>query len=296
MTNSAFRRTIKTSAYLAFAGIMAVSAVFFLISGLKAQEKSIPDHGSLNDCQMCHAEKYKMWEKSGHSVANKIATGKAPVGADCLGCHTAEGFLAKLQGGTVDPADRASFRTLTCVVCHKPGSNANPKQLVLNSEKLCDECHTQIRVLHGKGATGVEDKKSFHSGVTCVSCHMPEATHEMKFIRPDDPELAEGRIDTCTRCHKDGSRQDRARQLTNWRARYKEAMDPIEADLAAISAATKGNPDLLNADLKTKLSTIRANLFILQQDASRGAHNLDYALEIMAKASKDINEIKTALK
>jgi len=58
----------------------------------------------------------------------------------------------------------------------------------------------------------------------------------------------------------------------------------------------KGNPDLLNADLKTKLSTIRANLFILQQDASRGAHNLDYALKIMAKASSDIKEIKTAIK
>ena len=296
MTNNAFRKAIKTSISLLFAGIPAVFSVLFLMAGLAAQEKSIPDHGSFTDCRMCHAEKYKMWEKSGHSEANKIASSTAPVGADCLGCHTAEGFMAKLQGGTVDPADRASFRTLSCIVCHKPGSNANPKQLVINSEKLCDECHTQIRVLQGKGATGVEDKRSFHSDVTCVSCHMPEATHEMKFVRPDDPGLPEDRLDTCTRCHRDSNRQARAGQLADWRARYKEAMDPVEADLAAISAAMKGNPDLLNADLKTKLSTVRANLFILQQDASRGAHNLDFALEIMAKASKDIKEIKTALK
>ena len=287
--------SIYKKTYLAFAGVTAVAVVLFLISGLTAQEKSIPDHGNFNDCQMCHAEKYKMWEKAGHSKANKIVTGKAPVGADCLGCHTAEGFAAKLKGETVDPADRANFHTISCASCHKPGSNANPKQLVLNSEKLCNECHTQVRVLHGKEATGVEDTRSFHSGVACVSCHMPEATHEMKFIRSDDPGLPDGGRDTCTHCHKDSSREARAKQLTAWRESYKEAMDPIEADIAAITAATKGKPDLLNAGLKDKLSTVRANLFILQQDASRGAHNLDYALKIMAKASKDLNEIKAAI-
>ena len=293
MTNSAYRKTIKAS--LAFAGILAVGAFLSQMAGLMAQEKSIPDHGGFNDCQMCHAEKYKMWEKSGHSQASKIVTGKAPVGADCLGCHTAEGFAAKLKGDTVDPADRASFHTISCASCHKPGSNANPKQLVLNSEKLCDECHTQVRVLHGKEAAGVEDTRSFHSGVACVSCHMPEATHEMKFIRPDNSGLPDGVRDTCTRCHKDSNREARAKQLMTWRESFKDAIDPIEADLAAIAAATKGKPDLLNADLKDKLSTVRANLFILQQDASRGAHNLDYALKIMAKASKDIKEIKAAI-
>ena len=292
MTNGTYRKTIKAS--IAFAGILAVSAVIFQLAGLAAQEKSIPDHGSFSDCRMCHAEKYALWEKSGHSKANKIVTGAAPVGADCLSCHTAEGFAAKLQGGTVDPADRASFNTLSCMVCHKPGSDANPKQLVLNSEKLCDECHTQIRVIQGKGAAGVEDTRSFHSGVACVACHMPGASHEMKFIRPDDPGLPEDRPDTCTRCHRDNNRKARAEQLTDWRALYKEAMDPVEADLAAISAALKTNPELLNADMKAKLSTVRANLFILQQDASRGAHNLDFALKIMAKASKDIKEISVS--
>jgi len=232
MTNSAYRKILTSS--LVLTGILAVSAILFQIVGLAAQEKSIPDHSSFTDCQACHAEKYKMWEKSGHSIANKIVTGTAPVGADCLGCHTAEGFTAKLQGGTVDPADRASFKTLSCTVCHKPGSNGNPKQLVINSEKLCDECHTQIRVLQGKGATGVEDTRSFHSGVTCVSCHMPETNHEMKFVRPDDPGLPEDRLDTCTHCHKDNNRKARAKQLTDWRAQHKEAMDLVEAHLAAI--------------------------------------------------------------
>ena len=288
------KKVIKT--VMAFTGLLAVIAILFQAPKLFAQEKSIPDHGNFSDCQMCHAEKYKMWEKSGHSKASKIVTGKAPVGSDCLGCHTAEGFAAKLQGGTVDPADRGSFNTVTCMVCHKPGSSVNPKQLVLNSEKLCDECHTQIRVLHGKEAADIEVTKSFHSDISCVSCHMPETNHEMKFVRPDDPDLPKDSRDTCARCHNDNSREARAKQLAEWQALYKEAMDPVQAGLAAISAATKGKPDLLNADQNAKLSTVRANLFILQQDASSGAHNLDFALKIMEKASKDIKEIEAAIK
>jgi len=294
MANRTNRTLIRT--YLAIAGIPAIAAILFQIAGFAAQEKSILDHSSLSDCRMCHAEKYTMWEKSGHIESNKIVIGKAPVGEDCIACHTTEGFTAKLQGGKVDLAKRASFQPITCIACHKPGSSANPKQLVLNSEKLCHECHTQIRVLKGREATGVKDTGSFHSDVACISCHMPERSHEMKFVRPDDPGLSEERLDTCTRCHKDKSRQERLRQLTDWQARYKEAMDPIQADLAAISAATKEKPDLLNADMKIKLSTVRANMLILAQDASRGAHNLDYALAIMANASKDLKEIRAAIK
>ena len=281
---------------MAFAGILAVVTVLFQVSKLMAQEKSVPDHGNFNDCQVCHAEKYKMWEKSGHSKASKSVTGAAPAGADCLGCHTAEGFAAKLQGGTVDPANRESFNTITCMVCHKPGSSANSKQLVLNSEKLCDECHTQVRVLHGKEAAGIEVTRSFHSDVACVSCHMPGTNHEMKFMRPDDPGLPKDSRDTCTRCHNDNNREACAKRLTEWQALYKEAMDPVQAGLAVISAAIKGKPDLLNADQNAKLSTVRANLFILQQDASRGAHNIDFAMKIMAKASQDIKELETVIK
>jgi len=73
-------------------------------------------------------------------------------------------------------------------------------------------------------------------------------------------------------------------------------MDPVEADMAEISAAIKAKPDLLNADLKARLDTARFNLSIIQRDGSRGAHNLDFALEIMATAAKDIKVIKAAIK
>ena len=278
-----------------FAVALAATVILFRIAGLTAQEKSIPDHGSFTDCRPCHAEQYKMWETTGHSRALARIINAPEANADCFGCHTAEGFAAKLQGNKIDPTNKESFQPVSCVACHKPGSAANSKQLVRDSEKICSECHSQRAVLEGKGGRGIEDVRSFHSAVTCVSCHMSEANHDLKLFRPDDPGLPEDRPDTCTRCHKDNSRKIRAKQLPDWHIFYKEAMDPVEADMAAISAKLKEKPDLLNADLEAKLSTIRFNLSILRRDGSRGAHNLDFALEILAHAAKDIKAIKAAI-
>jgi predicted CXXCH cytochrome family protein len=292
MKNIAFQKLLAWM----FAGFLAAFAIPFHQTGLAAQEKSKPDHGNFTECRQCHADKYKMLETTRHIKSLDRLAGVPNAGGDCFGCHATEGFAAKLQGKNVDPANRESFHSISCVACHKPGSNANPKQLVTDSEKLCSECHSQRAVLEGKGARGIEDTRSFHSAVKCVSCHMSEANHDMKLFRPDDPKLPGDHIDTCTRCHNDNNRKMRAKQLPDWLEFYKEAMDPVEADLAVISARLKEKPDLLNAALKAKLDAINFNLSIIRRDGSRGAHNLDFALEILAKASKDIKEIKAAIK
>ena len=169
----------------------------------------------------------------------------------------------------------------------------------MNSEKLCDECHAgrQRVMLQGKGfVRGIEAAQSVHSAITCVGCHMNEANHGMKLFRPDNPELPEDRLDTCTLCHKDNNRKERARQLTDWQSLYNEALKPVETDMAAIEARLKEKPGQLNADMEVKLRTLRLNLMFLRRDGSRGAHNLDYARAILAQAAKDINEIKEAIK
>jgi len=84
--------------------------------------------------------------------------------------------------------------------------------------------------------------------------------------------------------------------LQDWQSTYKESMDAIQTDLKNISAAVKEKPDLLTAELKTKLSDARANLSLLTRDRSRGAHNLDFAMEIMSVASRSLNEVKAAVK
>ena len=118
----------------------------------------------------------------------------------------------------------------------------------------------------------------------------------MKVLRPDDPNLSEKRIDTCTGCHKDNNRATRAKQLQEWQSEYKEKMEPLQAEVKAIGDAVKEKPDLLNDGLKAKLNDVRFNLSMLERDRSRAAHNLDFALEVMALASADLKELKAAVK
>jgi len=255
-------------------------------------EKIPPD----SDVNANHLRNYNMWLASGHSKALSRIANNSRASADCYGCHSAEGFAAKRQGKEIDIASKDSFHTLTCIACHDPHNGDQPRQLVMNPEKLCESCHTQRTVLEGKGAKGVEDTRSFHSAVDCYTCHMTEGNHLMKVIRPDDPDLPEERTDTCTACHIDNNRKTRAEQLPDWQAWYDETMDPIQADLEVINAALKENPDLLNEALKARLSDVRSNLAIIIRDGSEGAHNLDFALEIMALAASDLKEIKAAIK
>ena len=117
----------------------------------------------------------------------------------------------------------------------------------------------------------------------------------MKVIRPDAPDLAEKRADTCTSCHKNISKKDHAVRLQEWQASFTKKMDSLQADLKLIGAAMKEKPELLNTELKGKLNAARGNLSVLTRDKSRGAHNFDYAMKIMDQAGKDIEAIKAAM-
>ena len=280
--------------FLIYTAIAIISGIYSII--LADDKKEIPDHTNLTDCQTCHAEKWKMWEASDHSKAINPVLKNEKASADCYGCHSTEGFAAKLQGNKVDIAKKDSFHTVSCLACHDPRSSKLPQKLVMDAGELCDSCHSQREVLKGQGAKGIEDLRGMHSGVGCASCHMTEGNHLMKVLRPDDPNLTEKRVDTCTACHKDNNRPARAKQIQEWQSEFKEKMDVLQADMNTISAALKEKPNLLNAGLKKKFDDTRSNLSNLVREGSRGAHNFDYALEIMALASKDLREIKAAAK
>jgi predicted CXXCH cytochrome family protein len=184
---------------------------------------------------------------------------------------------------------------ITCAACHNPHSSNNKAQLVMDSKELCKSCHMQSAVLKGFGAKGIEETRSLHTAAACVACHMTEKSHLMKMFRPDDPDLTEDRLDSCSDCHEIKDRKMRAAQLKDMESWYREAFEPVQADLKMIDEKLKGNPEILNAELKTKLNDVKSNLSININDGSNGVHNLDYALEIMSQAKKQLKEIKQAL-
>ena len=243
-----------------------------------------------------HLRNYNMWAASPHSKALSLVAGDNRATADCYGCHSAEGFAAKLQGKKVDVSQKATFSSISCVACHDPHDSENPRQLKMTPEKLCVSCHSQEATLKGTGAKGVEETKSGHSGLTCVQCHMTEANHLMKVIRPDAADLAEKRADTCTSCHKDSTKKEQAALLERWQASYTQKMDALQSDLKTIGAALKEKPDLLNGELKGKLNSARGNLSVLARDGSKGAHNFAYATKVMDLAGNDLEQVKAAMK
>jgi predicted CXXCH cytochrome family protein len=212
---------------------------------------------------------YNMWKASGH---------------------------AETSGRTFTIGDREWSGPITCVACHNPHQSEHPHQLVMDPHKICDGCHIQAAVVQGKGAKGIQETRSLHTAISCVECHMTEENHLMKVLRPDDPKLAEDRTDTCSSCHEVKDRKRRAKQIQDWEAWYRETMEPVQADMKIVNDALKKNPNLLNAELREKFEDTKANLAIIEQDGSEGDHNLDYALEIMALAKRDLAKIKAAIK
>jgi predicted CXXCH cytochrome family protein len=261
-----------------------------------AQEKTIPDHTSFESCQPCHAEKSSMWEDSNHGKAIRQIVNYSAGATECSACHSSKRPETGQQASKADSAKTESFHKAPCLACHSRQQTEFDHRLIKDPEKLCDICHTQRSVFWGKGAKGIEDSRNFHSGVSCISCHMTEGNHQMKVLRPDDPALNEKRVDTCTACHKDNNREARVQQIREWQSTYDENMAPLRADLKAIEEAIKKKPDLLNAALKSKFDDVKANLAILENDGSRGFHNFVFSLEITSLAAGDLKEIKAAIK
>lgn len=278
---------------------ISIGIVLAAVTGyvaLAAETKEIPDHRGFQSCEACHAEKQDMWDASEHGEAIRRIVKKNPEATDCGGCHSAGPPEARKQGAATDPAPNDGFHEIPCLACHTRESSQYDHRLVMDPEKLCDACHTQRAIFWGKGARSVEDIRNFHSGVSCISCHMTEGNHRMKVLRPDDPGLTGKRLDTCTACHMDNNREARVRQIQEWQGIYEENMDPLLADVEAVEAVLEKTPGLLDPGLKTKFENIRFNLALLENDGSRGFHNFVLLLEITSQASGDMKAIKAAIR
>jgi predicted CXXCH cytochrome family protein len=276
-------------------GVIILLAAGF-VAHVIAEEKTIPDHTGFQACQPCHAEKSSMWEASKHANVIRQIVNYSAGSTDCSGCHSSKQRDAGQQASKADGTKKESFHKASCLACHRLQKTEFAHRLAMDPEKLCDMCHTQRAIFWGKGAKGVEDSRNFHSGVSCVSCHMTEGNHKMKVIRPDDPGLTGKRQDTCTACHMDNNREARVRQIQEWQSTYDENMTPLLADVKTIDEALKKTPGVLNPTLKSKFDDVKSNLALMEKDGSRGFHNFVFMLEITSLAATDLKEIKAAIK
>lgn len=284
------------NAVLISAGIVSVLATGFFALIFAQEDKVIPDHAGFEFCQPCHTEKHDMWEASNHGKAIRQIVGFDSSASDCGGCHSTIGSETKPQNTIADGTGQESFHKVSCLACHARQRTEYDHRVAMDPTKLCDVCHTQRAVLWGKGAKGITDSRIYHSGVSCIGCHMTEANHRMEVLRPDDPGLTEDRLDTCTACHMDNNREARVDQIQEYQLTYEEYMPPLLEDVKAIEEAIKRTPNILDAALKSKFEDVRFNLELLEKDGSRGFHNFVFFLEISSLASRDLKKIKAAIK
>ena len=79
------------------------------------------------DCAQCHDEMtfhfhVAEWNNSVHAVTTTIPAGNA----ECVGCHTAMGFVAMMEGQ--EPTN-LTYEAITCAACHEPHDVTVPNQL-----------------------------------------------------------------------------------------------------------------------------------------------------------------------
>ncbi|MFZ5824231.1 MAG: ammonia-forming cytochrome c nitrite reductase subunit c552 [Bacillota bacterium] len=251
---------------------------------------------------------YPLWEKSAHAKAlgSPATTGHAR--ESCFKCHAAEAFQNHLAGKPA-PKDHAIYtQGVTCSACHDPHNSTHEGQLRMPANDLCIACHNgslpeggemkpgstphhpMKEMLAGYGAIGVAKTIGAHSELSCVECHMTEGNHLMRVIKPSEV-VGTTRQDSCTACHTNSTAESREVYFTMWQESVERRMEAAKNDLAVLTA----NLGILNADQKAKFDAAKSNLLFVEADASKGAHNFEYAIKILNNVNKTLSDLRKAI-
>jgi hypothetical protein len=111
-------------------------------------------------CSQCHDEpshhiKSAAWSNSLHAV-----TTRDPVGnATCVGCHTGTGFIARMNGQTINDT---TYHAIDCYTCHEPHGLTAPS----NDSHLIRKMDS-VTLADGTSVSS----KQVGEGILCMQCH-----------------------------------------------------------------------------------------------------------------------------
>jgi hypothetical protein len=107
------------------------------------------------DCAQCHDDMthhfaVAEWNNSIHAVTTTDPAGNA----SCVGCHTAFGFVGRMEGAT---AINTAYEAITCSACHEPHDVSKPDQV---------RAYNTATLMDGTTVTNAG------LGGLCMQCHM----------------------------------------------------------------------------------------------------------------------------
>jgi trimethylamine-N-oxide reductase cytochrome c-type subunit TorC len=184
-------------------------------------------------------------------------------GADCQNCHENVGHLGAL------PENDVTFHMGLCLACH--AKQQGGKAPLADS---CDRCHVgESEMLAGKGGMEVDESPSLMPDLACTDCHSDQGDFKPK-------------AETCVECHDgDESYKD---YIKEWQDQVKPAFQTAKAKYEAartLGEKLNGKPELLKA-----FQVGEKNYKLVLADRSRGAHNPDYAVALLEKATAKLDQ------
>lgn len=282
-----------------------------------------------NGMPKSHRQQYIDWAATSHSYAADTIKDFAYGQDHCMECHSTDYWLAEEAGDTLPTKEEVKW-SIECVRCHTPhGTTANDKMLYLPEDETCGQCHTT----HGSGPgdephhpnvelvegtiniTGLSGSAWMDGAVDCSDCHMVLVaksailgdipSHTFGFADPQET-IDYGMPNGCTSFCHDGvsgslmTDQEAVANITAWQTDYTTRLAAVglvvdEAEAALTAAAdlgfTQAEIDAAQADFDEALYTYQ----YVESDASEGAHNNPFQMDILDFAETTAQSVIDAL-
>ncbi|PLX99452.1 MAG: hypothetical protein C0623_09300 [Desulfuromonas sp.] len=172
--------------------------------------------------------------------------------------------------------DRMNF----CIACHAENNDSDAPQM-----NDCESCHqAQFSMNKGTGARGITGENSimFNDEMGCQDCH---TTVSKGVYRPSK--------ETCVDCHD----EDYIGVFEEWASDTKAKVAELrELRVDVESALVEADSNKRDTEaLWTRYENALYNLQFVEDDGTKGVHNYDYAVEVLAGVEKDFNSVLSEL-
>jgi predicted CXXCH cytochrome family protein len=271
------------------------------------------------NCAQCHygarRPQFTEWNQSAHASGPPAFVKKL----ECAECHEAKLAGDYVSTGEVPTALPANpVWQLTCATCHDPHDGTNDRQLRKPVQELCQQCHNseeaqpgdavhhpQAEMREGAGALPVASDQSM-SAVYCAQCHMYGYAYNSSLTPPAvGGHTFEPKPEACASCHNGAtgfemSVEQAENAIHNWQAatglHLESARSAIENATAALDAAPGYGFDLATTDRAQRYyeQAVYAADFV-EADGSMGAHNFDYAANLLSFADLKAGQVMSML-
>jgi len=281
------------------------------------------DHGVVpeqqSDCLICHGPPKDPVDVGGRDFVHADYVAR---GVDCKECHDpvieGEGKVRRErchschgEAGHIERIDETAFlhemhvtdHKVECFECHDeihhgllPLEQPRPA-----SKEGCGACHVDTHdavrsVYAGTGALGVQDRPSrmYETRVVCSACHTGR-TDELPGLSNDPhgeghdphrmPVASAGKVD-CIHCHGTGYEP----MLAQWQGTVGGELERLGPMLAELEERAAESDEAAQV-----LVDARKNYELIAFDGSRGAHNPNYALDVLADVAQRLDRAAAVL-